>query len=497
MNGDIVKRKIILNSYPDSIDGNMNGLIQFLKSKEYKDIFSSIYLLPSIYNFDLDRGFSIVNYELNNEFVNFENLKELKELNISLITDFILNHMSINCPQFQDIVENGTKSKYKDFFVDWNEFWKGYGKIGNDGYIVPDIEYTKNMYFRKPGYPVFEIKCKDGSKMYYWNSFYNRIVDENHYLGQMDLNSKSPLVWEFYKDVLKKLKSYGVETIRLDAFPYLSKIVGRRNFFNEPESWDLLRMVQDLSAEYGFQLLPEIHEKYENKTYEKISEKEYILCDYYLPGLIIDAILNKDGSYLKKWGDEIINKNLNTINMLSSHDGIPVKDLIGLLPADRINNFIKVGIERGAIEKKVYGESDDCYQLFTTYYQCLNSSDDAMLLARAIQLFFPGNPQVYYLDLFAQNNNYDAIKNADQSQLRELNRTNITSDFIQEQQKRNVVSKQIELLRFAKQHFYDVDTERIEIDSNGSELKITRYTKREEIELVVNFETLSYKININ
>ena len=72
------------------------------------------------------------------------------------------------------------------------------------------------------------------------------------YLGQMDLNLKSPLVWDFYKDTLKKLAGYGAAIIRLDAFAYAPKAPGSHNFMNEPETWDTLEQVRKLAEPYGF-----------------------------------------------------------------------------------------------------------------------------------------------------------------------------------------------------------------------------------------------------
>jgi hypothetical protein len=74
------------------------------------------------------------------------------------------------------------------------------------------------------------------------------------YLGQMDLNVNEPLVWAFYQETLKKLASYGAKIVRLDAFAYASKIAGRRNFFNEPETWDMLERLRGMAAQEGLML---------------------------------------------------------------------------------------------------------------------------------------------------------------------------------------------------------------------------------------------------
>ncbi len=56
---------------------------------------------------------------------------------------------------------------------------------------------------------------------------------------------------------------------------------------------------------------------------------------------------------------------------------------------------------KGANVKKIYNTAAynnlDIYQVNTTYYSALGDRDDAYLLARAIQFFAPGIPQVYYV----------------------------------------------------------------------------------------------------
>ena len=112
----------MLNAYPDSLGGNLGDIVNFLGKKELKDVFSSFYILPSLFNTDLDRGFSVIDYSLNEMLAKKEDLEKLDELGVDLKLDFILNHASVLSKQFQDIIKNGEKSKYRDFFIDWNKF---------------------------------------------------------------------------------------------------------------------------------------------------------------------------------------------------------------------------------------------------------------------------------------------------------------------------------------------------------------------------------------
>ena len=122
-------------------------------------------------------GFSVIDYDLNEQLADREDLDQLKNMGINLKLDFILNHASAQSPQFRDLVEKGEASAYRDFFIDWNHFWEGHGR---------------------------------------------------QYLGQMDVNIQSPKVWEFYRETLEKIASYGAAIVRLDAFAYAPKTPGKK-----------------------------------------------------------------------------------------------------------------------------------------------------------------------------------------------------------------------------------------------------------------------------
>lgn len=445
----------MLNLYPDSLGGDLEAVADLFERDGFADAFSSIYILPSIYHSDLDRGFSVIDYDLEEAFHSEKALLRLGRQNIDLKLDFVLNHASVQSPQFQDLLENGSQSEYRDFFIDWNAFWENCGEMTEDGYIQPDQKYLDPMFFRKPGLPLLMVEMADGSRIPYWNTFYQEIrdTDDYHtrYLGQMDLNIKSEKVWDFYRETIKKLAGYGAKIIRLDAFAYAPKAPGRANFLNEPETWEFLEQIHKLAKPYGIRLLPEIHAGYKEKKYELIAQKGYLTYDFFLPGLILDALYRGDGTYLEQWAKEQIKENIHTVNMLGCHDGIPVLDLAGLLPDDRIEDLIRLLVDRGGFVKDLHGNKKMYYQVNTTYYNALGENEQALLLARALQIFMPGKPQVWYLDLFAGSNDYEAVKRAGAGGHKEINRTNFTQKDIESGLKKEVVKKQLEMLKFRKE----------------------------------------------
>jgi len=541
----------MLNAYPDSVGGRLSDIVSLLKKDEFKDAFKSFYILPSVFNTDLDRGFSLIDYEISETLANKKDIEDLHDLGIDLLMDFILNHISVLSKQFQDILKYGDESKYRDFFIDWNKFWDGCGEMSDEGYIVPDQKYIKDMFFRKSGLPILKVRFPDGRDVPYWNTFYqevifnkldpfklvkelgmqygtalkvadivNQTIDDKKnindidlgefnnyrdqvleylnanrsYLGQMDLNIKSPLVWDYYRETLKKLSDYGVAIVRLDAFAYAPKEVGERNFLNDPGTWELLEKINDIAKEYGLTLLPEIHASYQEKTYKLLADKGYMVYDFFLPGLLIDAFIRKNGTYLKKWADEVIDNKISTVNMLGCHDGIPLLDLKGLLPDEDIQNVIDTVVSRGGYVKDLHGAKNVYYQVNATYYSALGEVDRRLLMARAIQLFMPGKPQIWYLDLFAGKNDYEAMARAGVGGHKEINRSNLSLEQAEKLLKEDVVVKQLELLRYrntCKVFSEDAD---INVECNESILEITWQNQYGTTKLKVDFDKETYNI---
>ena len=325
----------MFNAYPDSIGQKWSDTIQLLQQPEFKDVFSLFYVLPTFFNSDLDRGFSIIDYNLNTDLVTSEDLRALDILNIKLKFDIVLNHLSVSSPQFKDLLEKGEQSKFKDFFINWNEFWQHHGQINDDGIVMPKKEYLDKLFMRKSGLPILKVQFPDGSEKPYWNTFYQEIrydsisikdlksitqftskdaelicekvnqgikrnqdlstIDlgsfkneiikivnkKRSYFGQMDVNAKSPLVWSFYEETLSKLHNFGCQILRLDAFAYLHKDVGQSNFFNKPGTWDYLERIKIIAQKNDLILLPEIHAEYGLGLHDEVAKKGYHIYDFF------------------------------------------------------------------------------------------------------------------------------------------------------------------------------------------------------------------------
>ena len=564
-NNKKISNGVLLNIYPDSIGEKLSDTIAVLKMSEFSEVFSLLYVLPTFFNSDLDRGFSVIDYNLNKDLVNTTDLKDLNKLQIKLKFDIVLNHLSVASPQFKDLLQYGTESEYKDFFINWNEFWQGNGQKNEDGIVVPEPEFLNKLFMRKSGLPLLKVLFPDGTEQPYWNTFYQQInynpitisdlrkikgltedqsqfivaainaaIDNNQdfttidfqectplkseilqiveqkrsYLGQMDVNASSPLVWAFYEETLKKLSGYGCNILRLDAFAYLHKQVGESNFFNKPGTWEYLERINKIAVQNNLLLLPEIHAEYGLHLHDEVANKGYYIYDFFLPGLTIHTIENKTSKALIRWAKEIVAKGYKTVNMLGCHDGIPVLDLKGkevngvynkgLLEDPEIESIMNTIMERGGRVKNLYdpsGNKISYYQINATFFSALGEDEQKLLFARVIQMFMPGIPQVWYLDIFAGKNNYEAANNGGSTGHKEINRTTLSMQDIEQGLKRKIVKNQLDIIRL--RNTSNAFSGQVEInDVEDSIIDIKWVNSSTAAHLKANLQTYNFTIDI-
>ena len=68
-------------------------------------------------------------------------------------------------------------------------------------------------------------------------------------------------------------------------------------------------------------------------------------------------------------------KEIHVVNMLGCHDGIPLLDLKGLIPEERIQQIIDTVVARGGYVKDLHGQKNVYYQVNATYYSALGEDD--------------------------------------------------------------------------------------------------------------------------
>lgn len=466
-----LQNKIMLITYADSMGKNLKELHEVL-NKYYKDAIGGVHILP-FFPSSADRGFAPMCYaKVDETFGDFSDIEEIGR-EYYLMFDFMVNHISAQSEYFQDFLKNKENSLYKDMFIRYKEFWKN-GE--------PTQEQIDKIYKRKPRAPYIEAEFADGSKEKIWCTFCTE---------QIDLDVTKEKTREFIKNTLKEMCCHGASVIRLDAFAYALKKADTSCFFIEPDIWELLYEIENIVKEEGAEILPEIHEHYTISM--KIADKGFWIYDFALPVLTLHALYNHTGKYLKDWMEMCPMKQFTT---LDTHDGIGIVDVKDLLPDEEIEIVKEQLYKQGANVKKIYSSEAynnlDIYQVNTTYYSALGNNDDAYLLARAIQFFAPGIPQVYYVGMLAGSNDIELMERTKNG--RDINRHYYSKDEIEDEQDRTVVQKLKELMILRNTHpAFSLDGT-IEIQTNGDRLIITRKYGSDSITLKSDLTTYRFEI---
>jgi sucrose phosphorylase len=154
----------------------------------------------------------------------------------------------------------------------------------------------------------------------------------------------------------------------------------------------------------------------------------------------------------------------NAITVLDTHDGIGVID-VGSDPTDRngrpgllspreIDDVVEtIHLRSNGESRQATGGAAsnlDLYQVNCTFYDALGRNDNEYLIARALQFFAPGVPQVYYVGLLAGSND---MKLLDRTRVgRDINRHYYTSREVADQLARPVVQGLLNLIRVRNGH---------------------------------------------
>ena len=420
-----IQNKTMLITYSDSLGNNLKDLYDNLE-EHFGDAIGGVHLLP-FFPSTGDRGFAPVDYdEVDSAFGDWEDVKRLGE-KYYLMFDFMINHISRQSKYYKDYQEKHEASEFKDLFLNWDKFWP------ENRPTQADVDL---IYKRKDRAPKQEIVFEDGSVEHLWNTFGEE---------QIDLDVTKEVTMEFIRKTIQHLASNGCDLIRLDAFAYAVKKLDTNDFFVEPDIWDLLDKVRDIAAEYGTELLPEIHEHYSIQF--KIADHDYYVYDFALPMVTLYTLYSSRTERLAKWLKMSPMKQFTT---LDTHDGIGVVDVKDILTDEEIDYASNELYKVGANVKRKYSSAEynnlDIYQINSTYYSALGDDDVKYFLARLIQAFAPGIPQVYYVGLLAGKNDLKLLEETKEG--RNINRHYYSNEEIAEEVQRPVVKALLNLFSF-------------------------------------------------
>jgi len=417
---------IHLITYPDSLGRNISELHGFMK-RRLSACVAGVHVLP-FFPSTADRGFAPTTYrEVDRAFGNWENVVALGS-DFELTADFMMNHVSARSAWFLDWLERGEHSQWADLFIPVDSLFP-------DG--VPKDERAL-IYTRKPRDPWVPVNFEDGSVRNVWCTFFEQQID-------IDLFSDVGRRW-LEEELGELCARRGIGTIRLDAIGYATKKRGTRFFFEEPEIVNLLGRCVNIAERHGVTLLSEVHEHFSYQ--ERLAGWGRVMVyDFALPMLLLYACYSGNAVPLRDW---LLRRPENCVSTLDTHDGIGVVDVKDLLSPEQIEFTVDTLYNRGSSVNRRYSTAAfgnlDIYQINCTYYSALGENDDAYMLARALQFFAPGIPQVYYVGLLAGSNDIEFVQRTQHG--RDINRHAYSLEEAEAQLQRPVVRRLLRLMEF-------------------------------------------------
>ena len=425
-----MKNQVQLIAYVDRLSGGGFRQLQALLEGPLQGLFGGIHLLPFYWPIDgADAGFDPIDHvKVDPRLGCWDDVRALAE-RTEVMADLIVNHISNRSPQFVDFLKRGPASSFALMFLT-------FGRIFPNG--ASEAELLK-IYRPRPGLPFTKMRLDDGTEQLLWTTFTSE---------QIDIDVRSAQGKQYLDQILIQFQAAGIRSIRLDAAGYAIKKPGT-SCFMIPETFDFIGEISERARERGIEVLVEIHSHYEEQI--EIAKQVDRVYDFALPPLVLHSLYTGDARRLTAW---LQISPRNAVTVLDTHDGIGVRDVAGLLPPLDIERLVESIHERSNGQSRqatgAAASNLDLYQVNCTYYDALGQRDDDYLIARAIQFFAPGVPQVYYVGLLAGTNDMDLLRRAGVG--RDINRHYYTCAELKEGLQAPVVRSLLDLIRFRNAH---------------------------------------------
>jgi sucrose phosphorylase len=405
-------------------DGDLTSFTNVLRTR-FDGVYTGVHILPFFRPFDgADAGFDPVDHTtVDPRLGSWDDIGELSRTH-EIMVDTIVNHMSWQSRQFQDVMANGESSPYHGMFLTM-------ASIFPEGATEEELA---GIYRPRPGLPFTHYRWGDKTRLV-WTTFTPQ---------QVDIDTDSDEGWQYLTSILDTLSRSHVKDIRLDAVGYGAK-ERHSSCFMTPKTFRLIERIRQAAQDRGLETLIEVHSHYKKQI--NIASKVDRVYDFALPPLLLHALFTGHTASLAHWVDARPN---NAVTVLDTHDGIGVIDigsdqldrsLTGLIPDEEVDSLVKT------IHANTHGESEaatgaaasnlDLYQVNSTYYSALGRNDQHYLAARAVQFFVPGIPQVYYVGAMVGANDMELLHRTNNG--RDINRHYYSTAEIDENLQRPVV----------------------------------------------------------
>lgn len=435
-----MKNQVQLITYADRLGGGRLSDLHALLKGPLAGVFATVHILPFFDPIDgADAGFDPVDHtHVDPRLGGWPDLAAMTR-DIEVMADVIVNHVSTDSPQFLDHAEKGASSEYAGMFLDFD-------RVFPNGARSADL---LALYRPRPGLPFTAMNLKGAGPRLMWTTFTSK---------QVDIDVEHPQGQAYLLGILKTLSANGIRQVRLDAVGYAIKR-GGQSCFMMPETFEFIDAFSAQARALGMEVLVELHAHY--RTQVEVASRVDWVYDFALPPLLLHVLTFSTTRALKQW---LRVRPANAVTVLDTHDGIGIIDIRGdglrraerpgLVPDDELDTLVETIHQRTRGQSRqatgAAASNVDLYQVNCTFFDAMGRDACAYLLARAIQFFMPGIPQVYYVGLLAGGNDMALLQRTGVG--RDINRHHYTRQEIEADLEQPVVKSLLALIRLRNAH---------------------------------------------
>ena len=434
-----MKNQAQLIAYVDRLPGGTFRDLRQLLNGPLREVFGGVHVLPFFHPIDgADAGFDPIDHsQVDRRVGTWADVAALAT-DVDVMADLIVNHVSRHSPRFQDYDARGGESAYAGMFLT-------YGRVFPHGARESDLTALHTI---RPGLPFTVHDAAHGARLLLWTTFTS---------DQIDIDVTHPQGRQYLAEVLSRFRDAGITVIRLDAVGFAIKKAGT-SCFMLPETFAFIDELTAQARGIGIEVLVEVHGHPDDQL--AVARHVDWVYDFALPPLVLHTLYTRNVEALSRW---LGIRPTNAVTVLDTHDGIGVTDVDRdsrhpgdepLLPRAAIDALIETIEERSRGESReasgAAASNVDASQINCTFYDAVGRRDHEYLIARAIQCFVPGIPQIYYVGLLAGTNDMPLLRRTRVG--RDINRRYYTAADVEEALARPVVRSLLALLRLRNTH---------------------------------------------
>ena len=460
--------------YAERVGGSL-GEIEKLLAGPLKD-FSGVHVLPFFHPYDGDdAGFDPIDHKIvDPRLGTWEDFKRISATH-ELTADLIINHASNLSPEFLDWQEKGTESDYNGMFLTFDTVFPKGG-----------TEKTITSFYRpRPGLPFTAYEVA-GERRLVWTSFMP---------SQVDIDVFHPAGKAYLSRVLDALQSGGVKVVRLDAVGYAVKTPGTDSFMT-PET---LRYVEEITGEIrsrGMRVLVEVHAHYTQQL--EIAPLVDLIYDFQTAPLLLHSIFTSTVDRLSKWFEM---RPANCLNVLDTHEGYgvidagPIGGKPGLITQAEMAHIFEVAAQNTSGHSKIASVVPQWFELphqINATLPSIVADDNAYVLCRAVQVFLPGEPQIYYVGLLNGEDDVELFQQTGQG--RDVNRHHYSAEEIAEALETPVTKAILGLVRLRSLGVFEGDFSYQQLSANSMVLSWTKGSDKVSLSFELNGGSASFEV---